>query len=333
MRVLNLVTSSNAAFYQQQCVALRRRGVAETTLAVPGERRPAADGMRTRSVLDYVRFSVAALRRAGGDYDLVHANYGLTAPPAIAQSNLPVVVSLWGSDLLGAYGRLTRWCARRADAVVVMTPAMADELDVDCHVLPHGVDVAQFRPFPRRPAREAVGWRHDALHVLFPYPPEKRVKDYPRAQRIVAAAGERLDGRVAGDVLLQTLHGVPHAEMPLYVNAADALLLTSKREGSPNAVKEAMACNLPVVATDVGDVRSRIADVEPSHVCTTDAELVDGLVDVLERGEPSNGREAIRSLAVDEVARRLHEVYADVLGRPTETTPAGRSAELPARTD
>jgi len=326
MRVLNLVTDPEAQFYELQVDALRRLGIEETTLGVPGQRCPDGDGMRSRSVLDYLQFSVPALRHSFDGYDVVHANYGLTAPPAIAQPNLPVVLSLWGSDLLGEYGLLSRWCARRADAVVVMTPEMAEELDVDCHVVPHGVDLERFRPFPRRPAREAVGWRHDARHVLFPYAEAKEVKDYPRAERVVTAADERL----AEDVVLETLHGAPHDRMPLYLNAADALLLTSRREGSPNSVKEAMACNLPVVATDVGDVASRLAGVDPSHVCETDEELVAGILDVLERGQPSNGRGAIASLGLEQMGRRLHEVYESVV-EDAEPAGAGAPAPTPAR--
>jgi len=119
-----------------------------------------------------------------------------------------------------------------------------------------------------------------------------------------------------GFYLVAVLHavtGVPHEEMPTHMNAADALLLTSKREGSPNSVKEAMACNLPVVATDVGDVADRLRDVTPSHVCRSDAELVDGLVDVLDRGVPSNGRAAIEPLGLERMAARIRDVYENAL--------------------
>lgn len=321
MRVLNLVTSPGAEFFQVQVRALADRGVDQTTIGVPGEREPGDDAMTSRSLLDYVQFSLPALRRSFEDYDLIHANYGLTAPPAIAQPNLPVVVSLWGSDLLGEYARISRFCARRADAVIVMSPEMAEALDVECHVIPHGVDLQRFRPFPRAPARAAVGWPQDARHVLFPYPAENAVKDYPRAERVVQTVDERLDD----EVVLQTLHGVPHARMPLYVNAADALLLTSKREGSPNSVKEAMACNLPVVATDVGDVRARLDGVEPSHVRDSDAGLVEALLDVLERDSPSNGRRAVEPLGVEAMARRIRDVYESVVEEERESAGGGTS--------
>ncbi|QLG60853.1 glycosyltransferase family 4 protein [Halorarum salinum] len=309
MRVLNLATSQDAEFFQLQVRALERQGIEGTTLGVPGDQEPTDDGMTSRSVADYLRFHTRVLRRSLDAYDVVHANYGLTAPAALSQPTRPVVLSLWGSDLLGEFGWLSRRCARRADAVIVMSAEMADVLDADCHVIPHGVDLKQFRPFPRRTACETVGWDHDVGNVLFPYPEQSPVKNYPRAERVVDAVRDRLDG----DVELRTVYGVPHARMPVYMNAADALLVTSRREGSPNTVKEAMACNLPVVATDVGDVRERLDGVTPSHVRRTDGGLVDGLLDVLERGSQSNGRAVVRSLGLERMGRDIRAVYESAL--------------------
>ncbi|QLG64085.1 glycosyltransferase [Halorarum salinum] len=310
MRVLNLVTSPDAEFFRLQVDAIRRHGIEQTTLGVADTLQHTKDEMDSRSVLDYLRFYSEALPHAVKGYDLVHANYGLTAPPALTQPYVPVVLTLWGSDLFGPFGKLSRWCARFADAVIVMSREMADALEVDCHVIPHGVDLQVFRPFPQRQARKVIGWEPSMKHVLFPYPKLSRVKDYPRALQITEAARECVDGPVK----LQSVYGVPHERMPLYMNAADALLLTSRREGSPNSVKEAMACNLPVVATDVGDVHERLRDVDPSHVRRTDAGLVDALVDVLERGPVSDGRAAIRPLSVEAMGTRIRDVYRSVLG-------------------
>ncbi|MFC3476446.1 glycosyltransferase family 4 protein [Halobacterium litoreum] len=308
MRVLNLVPNAQSRFFKQQVDVLADRGVSETTLTVPG-RREYDDGDTTaRTPLDYARFVPSVLKHSFGDYDLVHANYGLTAPHAVVQPNLPVVLSLWGTDLMGEYGWVSKLCARFADAVVVMSPAMAAELDGDCRVIPHGVNLDRFRPEPQAAARAALDWDADARHVLFPYPRERTVKDYPRADQVVDRVRDRID-----DVALHTPTGVPHEEMPTYMNAADALLVTSRREGSPNAVKEALACNLPVVSTDVGDVATRLDGVTHSRVCETDGELVDALATVLRAGERSNGREAAREVSVERTSQRLHDCYRDVL--------------------
>jgi len=309
MQVLNLVTNERARFFRQQRATLRSLGVEETTLTVPGDHTYDNGSTNERSAVDYLKFLPQVVRRSLDGYDLVHANYGLTAPHALAQARLPVVLSLWGTDLMGKYGWLARACASRADAVVVMSERMAAELDGPCHVIPHGVDLDLFEPMPTDDARAELGWDADAGHVLFPYPPGRGVKDYPRAERVVGRVRERLDGEVA----FHTVTGEPHERMPLYMNAADVLLLTSRREGSPNAVKEALACNLPVVGTDVGDVPERLDGVAHSRVARSDAELVDGVVAALRAGERSDGRAAAEEVSATETGARLLAVYEEVL--------------------
>lgn len=309
MHVLNLTSKANSPPFELQVAALEERGIECTTVQVPGT--VTADS--SRSVLDYVRFHPTVLKESFGSYDLIHANYGLTAPFALTQPRLPVVLSLWGTDLDGDLGWVSKLCANFCDATIVMSERMERELDQDCHVIPHGVDFDQFGPMPRSEAIDRVGWDPDAKHVLFPYKAERDVKNYPRAERIVDAV--RTD--VPEPVRLQTARDVPHDEMPTYMNAADCLLLTSDREGSPNVVKEAMACNLPVVSVDVGDVRERLDGVEPSEVCRNDRELRLALFSILNGGGRSNGREQAEEISTEWMAARIHQVYRGVVGRST----------------
>nr|WP_154018524.1 glycosyltransferase [Halolamina rubra] len=309
LRVLNLVPSEASRFFQQQVDTLESLGVENKILSVPGRREYDDGDTSGRSVLDYARLYPHALAASFGDYDLIHANYGLTAPHALCQPNLPVVLSLWGTDLFGKYGRVSKLCARWADEVVVMSPDMAAALDCESHVIPHGIDLERFRPEPAAPARERVGWTDEGYHVLFPYPPEREVKNYPRADRVVDAARDHLEAPIT----LHAVTGVPHAEMPSYLNAADALLLTSHHEGSPNAVKEALACNLPVVATDVGDVRTRLDGLPQAHVGRSDAELVDGLVAVLRSDERPRGRDRVREISRQHTGEQLLSLYRTVV--------------------
>ncbi len=311
LRVLNLVTNEQSQFFRAQVAELERRGVEMTTLSVPGENHSQSVDAGTegsRSVWDYARFYPSVLSQSLGGYDLVHANYGLTAPMAIAQPRLPVVLSLWGSDLMGQYGPVTKRIAPLCDAVVVMSEGMADVYGGDCRVIPHGVDLDMFEPMDRDAAREEVGWPTDERIVLFPYPPKREVKNHPRARAIV----DRVAGRVDRPVVMRTATDIPHERMSYYLNAADALLLTSRREGSPNTVKEALACNLPVVATDVGDVARRLDGVEPSTVSDDDDELVAGLAEILRRGDRSNGREHAAEIGVERMGARLLSVYESV---------------------
>jgi len=305
MDVLNLVTKADSQFFNLQVNALENMDITCTNLVVPGEYEVTSP----RSVSDYLRFYPRVLRQSFGEYDLIHANYGLTAPIALAQPRLPVVLSLWGSDLAGQYGWVSKLCAPYCDATIVMSESMGEQLDCEYRVIPHGVELDKFEPLDRATAIERVGWAPDAQHVLFPYGPDREVKNYPRAERIADAVADRL----SDPVKLQTVSGVDHREMSDYMNAADCLLLTSRREGSPNVVKEAMACNLPVVSTDVGDVAEQLDGVEPSAVRRTDEGLTDAVVEVLRASERSNGREHAREISSEQMAKRLRSVYRSVV--------------------
>ena len=312
MHVLTLTNSADAPFMNQQMAELERRGVSFTTLSVSGD----VDATTARGPTDYLRTVPKVISESSRGYDLIHAHYGLMAPMALAQFGTPVVLSLWGSDVHGPVKPVSSLCAPFCEEVIVMSEEMREELGRDARVIPDGVDLERFQPEPQERAREKVGWDDagDAYQVLFPYPPEREVKNYPRARRIVTAADNLLDRPVE----LRTVHGVDHDAVPDYMNAADALLLTSHSEGSPNSVKEAMACNLPVVAVDVGDVRERLARVEPSWVATSDEELITGLMDVLERGERSNGREAAKEVSIERTTERILEVYERVAGKQAQ---------------
>jgi glycosyltransferase involved in cell wall biosynthesis len=128
------------------------------------------------------------------------------------------------------------------------------------------------------------------------------------AMKIVRAQLPRAQLFVASDVQ-------PDA-MPFYYRAADVLLSASLREGSPNVVKEALACNLPVVSTPVGDVEERLVGVKPSFVVPRNAQAIaDALVQILRDRKRSNGRENVMHLCQDQVAQRVLAVYKSVLMR------------------
>lgn len=295
LRVLQLVTTERP-FFETQVEALEARGVDCEVVAVPSDRGG-------RGPREYVSFALQTLGKGLEDFDLVHANYGLTAPSAFAQPTRPVVLTLWGSDVMGPgwLRRLSLTAARRADAVVAPSDALARELDgIEHDVVPFGVDTDLFRPIDRAEARERVGW-DDGPNVLFPYDPGRPVKNHPLAERVAREAG----------ATLRTVSGVAYEEMPYYVNAADALLVTSDREAGPMVVREAAACNVPVVSRDVGFARDTLADVSGSAVADDHGGLVAALEDALD-AERSDGRSAVETLSIDDMGRELVRVYRSV---------------------
>ncbi|SDJ48256.1 glycosyltransferase [Natronorubrum texcoconense] len=309
LRVLHLVTAREV-FFDQQIETLEEKGVDCTVCVVPGAEQIDGDMASRRGVKEYLQFFPRVRRELRrGEYDLIHANYGLTAPYAITQFRLPVVLTLWGSDVVGFDGLVTKACAWRCDAITVRSEEMRKLLGRDAHILPSGIDLERFRPIDQRTAREHVGWDLEGTHVLFPYSPEYERKNFPLAERVV----ERAETELGQQVSLQTISGVPHEAVVYYMNAADVLMLTSDHEGSPNTVKEAMACNLPVVSTAVGDVRERLDGVSPSRIGTSEKQLVDGLIEVIRADNRSNGRDAVRKVSWDRIGDRILELYQSVL--------------------
>jgi teichuronic acid biosynthesis glycosyltransferase TuaC len=251
-------------------------------------------------------------------YDVVHAQFGHVAPLALLQNCAPVLVTFRGEDLLGIpdehgrptakgalYVALSRTVAELADAVVVVSRELGARLPrTDWQLIPSGVDLELFRPQARDEARRRLGWPLDRPIALFaaldPCDPRKR-RGLAEAAIALAAPSTGLELRVAS--------GVPPTVMPFYMNASDLLLLTSVNEGSPNVVKEAMACNLPVVSVNVGDVGERLRDVQPSAVCAaTPRALAAGVELVLADGRRSNGRASLTDVAEPLLAEKLRSL-------------------------
>lgn len=298
LRVLQLATS-NRSFFQQQVQVLEERGVECETLIVP---RPPEGGRGPR---EYLSFYLQTLGRGLEEFDLIHVNYGLIGPLALAQPTRPVVCTLWGSDMMGAWWlrHVSRFVARWSDAVIAPSKPLARVLDVPHEYVPFGVDTEQFKPIERDTARERVGWPTDEQSVLFPYDPDRPEKNHALAERVVS--------RVP-DATLRVVSGVPYERMPEYMSASDALLVTSEYESGPMAVCEAAACNLPVVSRDVGFVADVLDAIEPSAIADTEENLAASLTEVLSTGKRSNGRKQMdRSL--DRLGRDLVRVYQKVL--------------------
>jgi teichuronic acid biosynthesis glycosyltransferase TuaC len=241
--------------------------------------------------------------------DVVHAHYSLSGIVASLSTRRPVITSLMGSDLKlsGMLRALTRFFARHFWAVtIVKSREMQTTLAVeDVHVLPNGVDTEIFRPLNKEECRNAIGWDSDRKYVVFAADPARPEKNFSLAKTVIDHLGKP-------DLELKTVYGINHADMPLYLNAADLVLLTSKWEGSPNIVKEAMACNVPVVSTDVGDIRWLTAGTDGYWLGGHDAEDLASRIRAWQNfNMPVRGRERILSLGLDsiQIAGQLQVLY------------------------
>lgn len=185
-------------------------------------------------------------RHAGEAWDVVHAHFGLSAWPSLAVPARARVLTVHGTDVRHPRTRLlTRAALPRMTLVAAVSASLLAELPAgragDTRaVLPCGVDLGRFRALPRERARQQLGLAGDRPLLLFPADPARPGKRHDRALA------------VAGDVPLLTLGGVAPERVPLYVNAANAVLVPSDAEGFGLAVLEALACDVPVLATPVG---------------------------------------------------------------------------------
>ncbi|MDA1015479.1 MAG: glycosyltransferase family 4 protein, partial [Planctomycetota bacterium] len=244
-------------------------------------------------------------------------------------SPVPVVVSYCGSDLFGNYkrnnkatyfGRLSCLMSQVSACLAKGAIAKTDELRNrlwlissrrKCEIIPNGIDIQQFSPGNQQTARRDLGWAHMEPVVVFTDRPGSWVKDPELARRAVEHAR-----RSNPDIRLVVLESIPGSLIPVYFNAADALLLTSRHEGSNNAVKEAMACNLPVIATDCGDTRQRLEGVSPSYVGESDPELLGNAIDrIVTQRLRSNGSAKVQELSLPSIARRLRQSYERLIQR------------------
>jgi len=232
---------------------------------------------------------------------IVHATYGtMTAFITVFTAKPPTVVTFHSAEfnheldiswLREKAGRvLSRIAASRASKVVCVSDEFKNRLSwcaEKVFMIPSSVDLEVFRPQQRDEARKALGWNQHQDIVLFYKGRQPLTKRLDRAIATVERAR-----RIRGPITLEILDGsIDPARVPLFLNAADCLLCTSDSEGSPTIVKEAMACNLPVVSVDVGDVKMRLANVDNCFVVARDPDaLASGLTAVLRSHQRSNGR-------------------------------------------
>jgi len=242
---------------------------------------------------------------------------------ARCQLRTPIVISFMGDDVLGQpradgsitpaghFYRLSSFLlARVASQVIVKSAEMKRRLGLaSAHVIPNGVDLEFFCPMPMPEARRALGISPEKRLVLFPYDPQE-----PRKRFDLIEVAVRLARREIPSLEILHARGVPRLQMPLYMNAADVFVLASLFEGSPNAVKEAMAVNLPVIAVDVGDVRALISGCDGCAIVPRDPQAMSAkIVEFCRRGARSSGRERILPLSIQTVAKQIVDVYRAAL--------------------
>jgi len=312
---------SYGAFVQSQVASLQEAGHDVDVLFI--------DGRTSKGAYLLAPMRIRARTRVFRP-DLLHAHYGLTGfLAAAAFTSQPLVLSLCGDDVLGTpsasggltpisqLGRLlTRIACRAADQIIVKTAGMAAVIQswgiTGAAVVPNGVDTQFFRPptaTDRSEARQRLGFTDAKRHLLWPHTPYEYRKRCDLAQRAVATLGPN-----------HSLHIVYHRPRTIlrdYYYASDLMLLTSEWEGSPNTVKEAMACNLPTVSFDVGDVATLVEGTKSHRVVPRHAlaAMIQDIKELLESGVRDGADRIASALSAAAVAARITRIYEAALNR------------------
>jgi teichuronic acid biosynthesis glycosyltransferase TuaC len=285
------------SFVADQVAALRRTGEAtiEVFAFAPGHYLGAARALRARHRAER--------------FDIVHAHFGLTQWPALSARGRARAVTLHGTDLADRRSRpVTLAGLRLNDLVAVVSEPLAAAvprwaMSGRPAVLPAGVDLHRFAPMDRAHARRRLGLSPDGPYLLFAADPARPEKRHDRA---LAAAG---------DVALLSLGDVAPADVPLWINAANAVLVPSEREGFGLAVLEALACDVPVLATPVGIHPEALAGI-PGTLCAPfdpgawRAALAPHLADPDPRVA---GRARAERWSTDRMARRVLDAWRGLL--------------------
>jgi glycosyltransferase involved in cell wall biosynthesis len=308
------------SFVRDEVRALRRAGVEVDVYFVNGR----------ANKLNYLSMPAGFFARLRSrKYHLVHVHHSYCGAVATLQSDVPVVWTFhegaiasvgntidqrWSKRL--AYSKaLMRHVAHRVDALVAVSQHLPDMLQRrDATVLPSGIDLTKFTPMDPGVAKRKLGLASDKRYVLFPSSPSRPEKRYELARRAV----ERLKDHCAGarDVELIALDEIPHGDVPYYVNAADAVLMTSAFEASPITIREALACNVPVVSTAVGDVPSLLDDIAGCHVTSDNVqEIAQALHGVFSGPRRIQSRGEMFRYSIDAHVEALLDVYRKTASR------------------
>jgi len=271
--------------------------------------------IKEKGVYGYLK-SILQLRKkiSTSDFDIVHAHYGLSALVAIFQRKLPLVATFHGSDVnYNMLNLLSSFVVLFSKVNIFVSEDLKNKIFIKSKknvVIPCGIDLNQFIPIQKAEARTKLKLDHFKKYILFPSAKETLVKNYSLAKQVV----DRLP-----DVILLELSGKTRRDVNFIMNACDVLLMTSLREGSPQTIKEAMACNCPIVSTDVGDVKKAIKDIPGCYITSFNlTDVTDKLskaLDFAQSNGRTSGRERLIKLNLDNegIAKMIYEVYKRVL--------------------
>lgn len=307
MRVL-FVSSGNrnriAPFVFEQGIALKNAGIELEFFLIKG-----------KGITGYLK-NIKKLKTKISEFnpDLLHAHFGLSGAVACMQNLKPKVVTFHGTDISNKKNNvISSFVSKAADYIITVNERMPGQLyfklKKNFSVVSCGVDLLNFVPVDKSEARLQLGWNQEEKVILFASAFSNPIKNYPLAERAVESIGNEFKS-----IKIIELKDKAREEVNLLLNASDLLLVTSLSEGSPQIVKEAMACNCPIVSTDVGDVKSVVDGTAGCYITSFDYQDISEKIKlVFVNNKRIESREKIEYLSNDLVVKQLIEIYYKVL--------------------
>lgn len=308
MNVL-LVHSGNAVaqscdytFVKEQGEALREIGVNIFYFAIKG-----------KGIRGYLS-SLSGLKNAikTNQIDLVHAHYGFCGALAVLQRSVPVVITFHNGETLSFKGKLiSSIAARLSNYNIFVAQHIHDKLygiPKSYSIIPCGIDLKLLSLVNKDDAARSMGLKEDMPNILFGGSFSNTRKNYPLAEEAIS--------RLPYDVNLIEMKGFSRKDVNLLLCGCDLFLMPTKSEGSPQVVKEALACNCPIVATGVADIPELLSGVSQCYTTSFDASEIARRIDsVLRSGQRSNGREKVIGMNLDnpQVARQIKAIYDNII--------------------
>lgn len=290
-------------FIQEQIAALKKAGI--TCMDYP---------MRRKGFTGYLR-EIGGYRKAIKAFkpDVIHAHYGLCGLFANLQRSIPVITTFHGSDINEPSVRIFSKVALRLSAFTIFVSQKTIDIakpKKNFALVPCGINLEDYPIVEKSEARQQMELKPDGKYVLFAGAFDDTGKNAPLAKAAVALLPE---------VKLIELKGYSRHQVVLLMQAVDAFIMTSFAEGSPQVIKEALACGTPIVSVDTGDVKDRIKNVDGCYLVERNKEeLSAALKKAIAFGKRTQGRKAVINdkLTNDVIALRLADIYEKVKSRP-----------------
>lgn len=296
--------SSNYTFVKEQGEALRGLGINVFYYAVKG-----------KNVSGYLS-NLRGLKHSIIQHhiDIVHAHYGLCGALAVLQRSVPVVITFHNGETLSFKGRLisstAAWLSKYNIFVAQHIHDKLFKVPKSYSVIPCGIDLAKLPLIDKGDAMASLSLRSDIPNILFGGSFSNLRKNYALAEEALSL--------LSYNVNLIELKGFTREEVDLLLCGCDLFLIPTKSEGSPQVVKEALACNCPIVATGVADIPELLSGVSNCYTTGFDASEIANRIDtIIKSGQRSNGRDKVISMNLDnpQVAKRIKMIYEKVLSK------------------